>query len=355
MAAVLLGLFAAARPAARAATRCPTGAVAAVGDGVVTQAAVRRDHGQAKAQTRQPRALRRSPSQGTTEYDQVKAQHRRLPGQNEIIAQKAAELDIAVTDEEIDEAHQADHQSSTAARRRSTSCSSSRASPWTQLKDPAQGADLQEKVHDRSPTRPRSPTSRSRRTTRSGNKAQFDEARHGHHAPHPGEDEGGGREVQKLLEADASDANWKAVAKEYSERPGHEGQGRRPRHRSPRADGRQPFDKAAFASRWTPSPCRSRPSTAGTSSRSPRRPPAPRRPSTRSKTDRADRSGPAGHQAWEEWLKKATEEPTSPTLSASIRPSSPPRRVPQRSAAGSPSPSGRGVTARPAGAAPPGR
>ena len=83
--------------------KVPAGAIAAVGDGVVTQEQFDADLAQAKAQYASQEGAPAFPEEGTAQYNQLKASIVNYLVQNEIIKQQAAEMDVTVTDKELDE------------------------------------------------------------------------------------------------------------------------------------------------------------------------------------------------------------------------------------------------------------
>jgi parvulin-like peptidyl-prolyl isomerase len=82
----------------------PQGAIAAVGDGVVTQEQFDEIVAQAKAQyAAQGENAPAFPEEGTPQYNQLVASIVNYLVQNEIVAQKAAEMGLKVTAQELDE------------------------------------------------------------------------------------------------------------------------------------------------------------------------------------------------------------------------------------------------------------
>ena len=81
----------------------PVGAIAAVGDGVVTQEQFDEIMEQAKAQYSSQEGAPAFPEEGSAEYDQLKASIVKYLVQNAIVEQNAEELGVSVTDADIDE------------------------------------------------------------------------------------------------------------------------------------------------------------------------------------------------------------------------------------------------------------
>lgn len=81
----------------------PAGAIAAVGDGVVTQAEFDEIMEQAKAQYASQEGAPAFPKEGSAEYDQLKASIVTYLVQNEIVEQNAEELGVTVTEADVDQ------------------------------------------------------------------------------------------------------------------------------------------------------------------------------------------------------------------------------------------------------------
>ena len=79
----------------------PAGAVAAVGDGVVTQEQFDQIMAQQQARYASAEGAPEFPKEGTPEYNQVVAVIVDYLVRGELIAQKAKELDISVSDKEL--------------------------------------------------------------------------------------------------------------------------------------------------------------------------------------------------------------------------------------------------------------
>ena len=88
--------------------KVPAGAIAAVGDGVVTQEQFDQIWTQAEAQYKSQEGAPPFPEEGSAQYNQLKASIVNYLVQNEIIKAKAAELKVTVTDEQLERAHEAD-------------------------------------------------------------------------------------------------------------------------------------------------------------------------------------------------------------------------------------------------------
>ena len=104
LAAALLVLLAVSLTAAACGgNEVPAGAVATVGDGVVTQEQFDKIMDQAKAQYASQEGAPRSPKRARR-VQPARRQHRQLPGPEELIAQKAEELDVTVGEKELTDA-----------------------------------------------------------------------------------------------------------------------------------------------------------------------------------------------------------------------------------------------------------
>lgn len=220
MAAVLLGLFAAAVLAgACGGTEVPTGAVAVVGDETVTQQQFDDILAQAKAQYASAEGDPEFPPEGSPEYDQLKSSIVTYLVQNAMIAQKAAEMDLAVTDKELDDRIKQITEQYGGQKKLDELLEKQGVTMdqlTTQLRAQMLGEKVQTKITDEIAI---SDKQIKDYFNDPANKAQFEvpdtvTARHV-----LVKTKAEALEVQKLLEADASDANWKAVAKKYSEDP----------------------------------------------------------------------------------------------------------------------------------------
>ncbi len=84
-------------------TKVPAGAIAAVGSGVVTQEQFDQIWTQAEAQYKSQQGAPPFPTEGTAQYNQLKASIVNYLVQNEIIKAKAADLGVSVTDKQLQE------------------------------------------------------------------------------------------------------------------------------------------------------------------------------------------------------------------------------------------------------------
>ncbi len=91
----------AARRRAAATRKVPAGAIASVGDGVVTQEQFDQIWKQAEAQYKSQQGAPAFPKAGTAQYNQLKASIVNYLVQNEVIKDKAAEMKVTVTDKQF--------------------------------------------------------------------------------------------------------------------------------------------------------------------------------------------------------------------------------------------------------------
>ena len=226
MAAVLLGLFAsAALVGACGGTSVPTGAIAVVGDQTVTQQQFDDIWAQAKAQYAATSGAPAFPKEGSPEYDQLKASIVTYLVQNAMIAQEAAKLKVSVTDKELtDRITQITKQ--VGGQTKLDKLLKQQGVTMDQLKIQLKDQMLQEKVKTK--------VGENVKVTDAQIKAYFEDpnnasqfnvadqvtARHILVKTKAEADK-----VKALLEADNTDANWKAVAKQYSTDPGSKNSG----------------------------------------------------------------------------------------------------------------------------------
>jgi len=198
----------------------PAGAVAAVGDGVVTQEQFDQILEQAKAQYASQEGAPEFPEEGTPQYNQLVASIVSYLVQNELIAQKADELDVTVSEKELDE-RLAQIEQSVGGKKKFEKLLKEQNITIEQLTEQVKSQMLTDavkaKVYEDVEI---SDEAAKEYFEDEANKAQFDqpETRDTRHILVKTEAEA--EEVQALLEADPSDKNWEKVAKEYSEDPG---------------------------------------------------------------------------------------------------------------------------------------
>jgi len=205
--------------------KVPEGAIAAVGDGVVTQQQYDDIWKQAEAQYKtQDVSL---PKEGTAAYKQFKAGIVAYLVQNELIRQKAADMDVSVTAKELAESIKSIIASPQVGSQKKLDALLKKSSMTmedlkTRLEDQSLLQKVQKKVMDSIEI---SDADMKAYYEDPKNKQQFIasetvEARHVFNTS-----KAKVLAAQKLLEADDSDANWKAVAAKYSMDPGSKDKG----------------------------------------------------------------------------------------------------------------------------------
>ncbi|HQG54663.1 MAG TPA: peptidyl-prolyl cis-trans isomerase [Thermoleophilia bacterium] len=202
----------------------PAGAIAAVGDGVVTQEQFDELMAQAKAQYASQAGVD-FPKEGSPTYNQLVASIVNYLVQNELIKQKAEELDVTVSDKELAERLKQVEQSVGGAKKLKKLLKSY-AMTVDQLKEQLRASMLadavKQKVYEdvkvsdekvkayyddpKNESQFKQPETRDTRHILVKTKAQADE-------------------VRALLAADPSEENWQKVAKKYSQDPGSKDSG----------------------------------------------------------------------------------------------------------------------------------
>jgi foldase protein PrsA len=226
MAAVLLGLFASAvLVGACGGTSVPTGAIAVVGDQTVTQQQFDDIWAQAKAQYAATQGAPEFPKEGSAEYDQLKSSIVTYLVQNALIAQEAAKMKVSVTEKELaDRITQITKQ--VGGQKKLDKLLKQQGVTMDQLKTQLKDQMLQEKV--------KAKVGESVKVTDAQIKAYFNDPNNASQFNVPDQvtarhilvkTKAEAEKVKALLEADNTDANWKAVAKQYSTDPGSKGNG----------------------------------------------------------------------------------------------------------------------------------
>ena len=202
----------------------PAGAIAAVGDGVVTQEQFDEIMQQAKAQYASQDGAE-FPAEGTAQYNQLKASIVTYLVQNELIAQKADELDVKVTEKELTD-RIAQIEQSVGGKKKLDKMLKQQNVTMEQLTGQVEAQMLQDKVKEKVYADVKISDEKVKAYYDDpANKAQFEQAesRDVRHVLVKTKAEAD--EVRALLVADSSDENWKKVAKEYSEDPGSKDSG----------------------------------------------------------------------------------------------------------------------------------
>jgi parvulin-like peptidyl-prolyl isomerase len=202
----------------------PAGAIAAVGDGVVTQEQFDELMAQAKAQYASQDGVE-FPEEGTPSYNQLVASLVNYLVQNELIAQKAEELDVTVSDKDLAE-RVTQVEESVGGEKKLTKLLKDYAMTMEQLEDQLRASMLSDSVKQKVYEDVKISDEKIQEYYDDpANEAQFKqpETRDARHVLVKTEAQA--EEVQALLEADSSDKNWEKVAKEYSEDPGSKDSG----------------------------------------------------------------------------------------------------------------------------------
>ena len=206
--------------------KVPAGAIAAVGEsGVVTQEQYDAIIKQAEAQYVAQEDAPPFPEEGSAEYNELRANVVDYLVQNELIKQEAAEMDIEVTEEELD-ARMKEVTEQVGGKKKLAALLKEQSVSEEELRAQVEAQMLQDKV--------RAKCGESVEITEAEMKAYYDDpANKEQFAAAPTVDsrhvlvktKAEAEEVQALLVADPSDANWKKIAKEYSIDPGSKNEG----------------------------------------------------------------------------------------------------------------------------------
>jgi len=205
--------------------KVPAGAIAAVGDGVVTQEQFDEIWKQAEAQYASQEGAPPFPEEGTAQYDQLKASIVSYLVQNEIIKEKAAEMDVAVTDKQLQE-RMDQIVEQVGGQKKLDKLLKEQSVTMAQLEMQLKAQMLQEAVQ----TKVNDSVKVSEEDAKAyfenpDNKDQFEVAESVDARHVLVKTKAEAEKVRDLLKADSSDANWKKVAKEYSTDPGSKNSG----------------------------------------------------------------------------------------------------------------------------------
>lgn len=226
--------------------KVPAGAIAAVGDGVVTQEQFDEIWAQAEAQYASQEGAPPFPEEGSSEYKQLRASIVSYLVQKEIIKAKAAEMDVTVTDKALDERMKQIVQQ-VGGQKKLDKLLKDQSVTLAQLEQQLGAQMLQEavqkKVNDGIKI---SEADLKKYFEDPANESQFNvpESVDARHVLVKTQAEA--EEVRDLLEADDSDENWEKVAKEYSTDTGTKNSGGSLGN-FPRGRMVKPFDDAAFS------------------------------------------------------------------------------------------------------------
>jgi len=217
VAAVLLGLLASALVfAACGGNQVPAGAIASVGSATVTQEQFDQILAQAKTQYASQEGAPPFPKEGTADYDRLKANIVNYLVGIEIIKQQAADMNVSVTQKQLDESIKQITQQ-VGSQKKLDALLKKYGITMDQLKTQQMATLLQGKVQAKVAADAKVTDAQIKAYFNDpANKAQFVVA-DSVDARHVLVDtKAEAEKVQKLLAADPSDANWKKVAKKYS-------------------------------------------------------------------------------------------------------------------------------------------
>lgn len=226
LAAVLFGLLASALVfAACGGNKVPAGAIASVGSATVTQQQFDQIWAQAKAQYASQPGAPPFPKEGTAQYDQLKASIVRYLVQNEVIKQQAADMDVSVTQKQLDERVKQITQQ-VGGEKKLDALLKKQGVTRDQLETQLEAQMLQDAV--------RTKVGEKTKVTEADAKAYYNDPNNKSQFVVPDAVEARhvlvntktkAEKVQQLLTADNSDANWNKVAKQYSSDPGSKDKG----------------------------------------------------------------------------------------------------------------------------------
>jgi foldase protein PrsA len=221
VAAVLLALLLpVAALAACGGNKVPEGAIAAVGEGVVTQEQFDAIIAQAKAQYESQPDAPAFPDEGTPQFNQLKASIVSYLVQNELIKQEAADMGVSVSDEEL-EARIKEITEQVGGKKELEKLLEEQGVTREDLEEQLGAQMLQDALRQK--------ITDEVEISEEDAKAFFDDPANKEQFEQPEtvdarhvlvKTKAEAEKVQALLEADGSDASWKKVAKQYSTDPG---------------------------------------------------------------------------------------------------------------------------------------
>ena len=205
--------------------KLPAGAIATVGDGVVTQEQFDQIWQQAEAQYKSQEGAPPFPSPDSTQYNQLKASIVNYLVQNEIIKEKAAEMGVKVTDKQLDD-RMKQIVEQVGGQKKLDKLLKEQSVTQAQLELQLQAQMLQDAVQQK--------VNDGIKVTQEQIQKYFDDPANKNQFSVPEsvdarhvlvKTKAEAKKVRALLEADNSDANWKKVAAEYSTDPGSKDSG----------------------------------------------------------------------------------------------------------------------------------
>jgi parvulin-like peptidyl-prolyl isomerase len=225
--------------------KVPAGAIASIGEGVVTQEQFDQIWKQAEAQYKSQEGAPPFPSPDSTQYNQLKASIVNYLVQNEIIKAKAAEMDVTVTDKQLKD-RMAQIVKQVGGQKKLDQLLKEQSVTQAQLEQQLEAQMLQDAVQQKVYGSIKvTPEQIKKYFDDPANKSQFNvpESVDARHVLVKTKAEA--EKVRDLLEADGSDANWKKVAEEYSTDPGSKSSGGSLGN-FPRGRMVKPFENVAF-------------------------------------------------------------------------------------------------------------
>jgi foldase protein PrsA len=226
--------------------KVPAGAIAAVGSGVVTQEQFDQIWAQAEAQYKSQAGAPPFPKAGTTQYNQLRASIVNYLVQNQVIKDKAAELNVTVTDKQFQDRMKQIIQQ-VGGQKKLDKLLKQQSVTQAQLEEQLKAQMLQDAVQQKVYAGIKvSQADIEKYFNNPANKSQFNvaesvDARHILVKTKAEADK-----VRALLAADNTDANWKKVAAQYSTDTGSKSNGGSLGN-FPRGRMVKPFEDAAFA------------------------------------------------------------------------------------------------------------
>lgn len=217
VAAVLLGLLASAFVfAACGGNKVPAGSIASVGGASVTQEQFDQVWAQAQAQYGSQQGAPPFPKEGTAQYGQLKASIVNYLVQNEVIKQQAADMNVTVTQKQLDERIKQVTQQ-VGGQQKLDALLKKQGVTMEQLKTQLEAQMLQDAVRtkagDNAKVTPEQVTAYYKDPKNSSQFVVPDSVTARHVLV---SSKAVAEKVQKLLTADPSDAHWKKVAAQYS-------------------------------------------------------------------------------------------------------------------------------------------
>ncbi len=205
--------------------KVPAGAIASVGDGVVTQEQFDQIWKQAEAQYKSQQGAPPFPSPGTTQYKQLRASIVNYLVQNEVIKAKAAEMGVKVTDKQLQDRMKQIVQQ-VGGQKKLDALLKQQAVTQAQLEEQLKAQMLQDAVQQKVYADIKiTPAQIEKYFNDPANKSQFNVAESVDARHVLVKTKAEAEKVRALLEADNTDANWKKVAKQYSTDPGSKNNG----------------------------------------------------------------------------------------------------------------------------------